>query len=317
MNRNTRKRNQNMSWLFALVFMISFVVAMPFMVKAVLDQNSVKAPVEDDGGQQDVPETQDPSVPEQDPAQEPETTDPGDNTEPDAENPDNTVSDTPDEGTGAGTDADTGDGGSAPDNSDDNGQVTWTTVDTSYFDDALFIGDSRTVGLSEYGDLSNADFFATTGMSVYEVYDETVSVPSVGKVTLEQLLGSMTYGKVYIMLGINELGYYFDQTVEKYGQLVDYVREMQPNAVIYIQANLHVTKSRSDTDDIFNNKNIDRFNSAISEFANGSDIFYIDVNELFDDASGNLNQEYTSDNAHVLGKYYVVWCQWIREHVAA
>ncbi len=306
-----------MSWLFALVFMISFVVAMPFMVKAVLDQNSVKAPVEDDGGQQDVPETQDPSVPEQDPAQEPETTDPGDNTEPDAENPDNTGSDTPDEGTGAGTDADTGDGGSAPDNSDDNGQVTWTTVDTSYFDDALFIGDSRTVGLSEYGDLSNADFFATTGMSVYEVYDETVSVPSVGKVTLEQLLGSMTYGKVYIMLGINELGYYFDQTVEKYGQLVDYVREMQPNAVIYIQANLHVTKSRSDTDDIFNNKNIDKFNSAISEFANGSDIFYIDVNELFDDASGNLNQEYTSDNAHVLGKYYVVWCQWIREHVAA
>ena len=36
-----------------------------------------------------------------------------------------------------------------------------TTVDASYFDDALFIGDSRTVGLKEYGTLNNATFFTT------------------------------------------------------------------------------------------------------------------------------------------------------------
>ena len=33
-----------------------------------------------------------------------------------------------------------------------------TTVDADYFDDALMIGDSRTVGLKEYGTLGNATF---------------------------------------------------------------------------------------------------------------------------------------------------------------
>lgn len=66
------------------------------------------------------------------------------------------------------------------------------TVGKEYFDDALFIGDSRTVGISEYGDLNNATFFANTGMSVYNVFKKNVSVPKVGKLKLEQLL---TYKK--------------------------------------------------------------------------------------------------------------------------
>lgn len=43
----------------------------------------------------------------------------------------------------------------------------FTQVDLSYFDDALFIGDSRTVGLRDYsvGNLKNATFFCHEGMS--------------------------------------------------------------------------------------------------------------------------------------------------------
>ena len=48
------------------------------------------------------------------------------------------------------------------------------TSDSSYFDDALFIGDSRTVGLCEYGTLKNADYFASTGMSVYKLWNEKI-----------------------------------------------------------------------------------------------------------------------------------------------
>ena len=39
-------------------------------------------------------------------------------------------------------------------------------IDNS-FDDVLFIGDSRTDGLSEYGHLGNADVFADSGLSAY------------------------------------------------------------------------------------------------------------------------------------------------------
>ena len=34
--------------------------------------------------------------------------------------------------------------------------------------DALFIGDSRTVGLMEYSGISEADFFCSVGMSVFD-----------------------------------------------------------------------------------------------------------------------------------------------------
>ena len=37
--------------------------------------------------------------------------------------------------------------------------------DYSYFNDALFIGDSRTVGLRDYGSLGNSDFFCDVGLT--------------------------------------------------------------------------------------------------------------------------------------------------------
>lgn len=197
---------------------------------------------------------------------------------------------------------------------DEKTEFTWSTVGPEYFDDALFIGDSRTVGLSEYGNLSNATYFALSGMSIYNVEKETVSVANVGRVTLNYLMTNQTYGKIYVMLGINELGYDRNQTVKRFGEFLGRLREAQPNAIIYIGANLHVTESRSSTDAVFNNRNIDAYNAAIAEFADQQSCFYIDVNELFDDANGNLRADYSNDNAHPLGKYYASWCEWLKEH---
>lgn len=52
------------------------------------------------------------------------------------------------------------------------------TVDTSYFDDALFIGDSRTEGLALYGSLTNADFFSNVGLSIYQVTEKQAGNPN-------------------------------------------------------------------------------------------------------------------------------------------
>lgn len=179
-------------------------------------------------------------------------------------------------------------------------------VDKSYFDDALFIGDSRTVGICEYGELENATFFANVGMSVYNVFSKEVSVPKVGKVKLKDLLSEKKFGKIYIMLGINELGYNMENTVKKYKELVEYIENRQ-NCLIYIQANLHVTEKKSKTDKIFNNTNINLFNNKIKEIANDKNIFYIDINEKFDDTSGNLCADYSQDNIHIYAKYYKEW----------
>lgn len=191
------------------------------------------------------------------------------------------------------------------------GKPIFTTSDKSYLDDALFIGDSRTVGLSEYGELNNATFFSSIGMSVYNVNKTTVSIPSVGKVHLTELLERKKYGKIYIMLGINELGYDLKPTIQQYDSLIKEIQSLQPNSIIYIEANLHVTKSHSNTDEMFNNNNINRFNNAIKKFANNTNVFYIDINEVFDDKSGSLRADYTNDSTNLYAKYYKKWGEWL------
>ena len=131
---------------------------------------------------------------------------------------------------------------------------------TISMDDALFIGDSRTMGLLEYAEIEGASYFCDEGMSVYNIYDKNVQVPGVGKTSLEGLLSNNSYGKIYIMLGINEVGYKINQTIERYENLVDYVSEKEPDAEVILMENLHVTKHKSESGSYVNNKNLNKIN---------------------------------------------------------
>lgn len=195
---------------------------------------------------------------------------------------------------------------------------TTTKKKTEYYNtatismnDALFIGDSRTVGLMEYADIKGADFYCNVGMSLYNIHKKPVSVPNVGKVSLTELLNKKKYGKIYVMLGINDVGYPFDKTVAKYKELLDLISQKQPEALIFIQANLHVSKSRSDRDKVVNNEIINKFNTATSKFADGKSKFYIDANTIFDDANGALAPDKSADDTHLYAKYYKEWGRWI------
>lgn len=177
--------------------------------------------------------------------------------------------------------------------------------------ESLFIGDSRTVGLADYASIENATFFATVGMTVYNVWENRVSIPQIGKVTLGELLNYKQYDIIYIMLGVNELGYAFDKTVNHYETLVDSVKSCQPNAVVILMANIHVTSQRSESDKYINNPAIDRFNEATSHLADNKRVFYLDANSLFDDVGGNLAAEKSADSAHLKAKYCVEWGDWL------
>ena len=191
--------------------------------------------------------------------------------------------------------------------------VTIGTTDMAYFDDALFIGDSRTVGIAEYGYLENADYFADVSMTVFKLFTAKLSVDGGEKVSLETALTQKQYGKVYVMVGINELGHNREQAVAKFGELISLIETTQPGATIYICANLHVTESRSKTDAIINNDNINSYNKALSAFADGENKFYIYVNPVFDDMSGSLSEDYASDSAHMEAQHYDMWCDWLME----
>lgn len=191
----------------------------------------------------------------------------------------------------------------------------FTKVDESYFDDALFIGDSRTVGLSEYSNWKNPTYYADVGLTVYHVFDKEIAKVNGETMNIDQALQRQKFGKIYVMLGINELGRGTTETfAAKYSQVIGRIRELQPDAIIFIEGIMGVSKKKSDSDPIFNNKNIQERNAAIETLADNSSVYYIDVNQVIMDASGGIPSEYTFDNVHLKAAYYDIWTNYLMEH---
>lgn len=212
--------------------------------------------------------------------------------------------------------------GAQPENGQsENGQQTgsFTQVPESYFDDALFIGDSRTVGLDEYGGFQESTtFFAKTSLTIYDLFEEPEKFAQLAdgtKATLEEALTERKFGKIYIMLGINELGRGTTESFfNVYADAVNRIRMLQPDAVIFIQGIMRVGEEKNNTDAIFNNTNINDRNQAISLMADNRTIFYLEINDAVCDENGNLISDYTFDQIHLKAKYYQLWKDYLFAH---
>lgn len=189
-------------------------------------------------------------------------------------------------------------------------------VDESWYDDVLFIGDSRTCGLRDYARRGNADYFGTIGMTVFNYDRQWASDDGFDDESLDSLLSSKTYGKIFIGLGINEAGYPVDTIMEDYRGLVSYIQQMQPDAVIILEAIMTVSREKAKSATYFNPTNLFTINKSIAALADGEKIFYIDVNELFADEDGYLPPEIAGDGCHPYPEYYQQWADWISDAVA-
>ena len=184
-------------------------------------------------------------------------------------------------------------------------------VEMDYLDDALFIGDSRTSTLYEYAGWENTDFFVKYGQTVWDVWDSEMD-----GVTLEQMLTNKKYGKIYLMLGINELGTGTPESfASQFGTVVARVQQLQPDAVIFVQSIMHVTQSKDAENTYINNQEINARNERLKMLADNKSIFYIDENEVMDDpGTGKLKEEYSFDGVHLQVKYIDVWREFLLNH---
>lgn len=197
-------------------------------------------------------------------------------------------------------------------------EPVYMTVEDDYFSDAVFIGDSRTVGMYEYGGLEEiATFYASTGLTIYKIFDSAiVEVPGQRqKITIEEALGQNQFKKIYLMIGINEMGTgTVDTFVAKYQEVVEHLLELQPEAIVYIQGILKVTTERSNQGDYITNEGIVARNEALSQLADNVRVFYLDANPTICDNTGGLEPSYTFDGVHLKAKYVEIWKDYLKTH---
>ena len=211
-------------------------------------------------------------------------------------------------------------GDAAPDETADEtlGAVQLAAAPEGYFDDALFIGDSRTQGLELYGGIDEATYYTAQGLMVNSALVKTVVPSGGGNITIPEALSENTFGKVYIMLGINELGWKSqDRFIEYYGQLIDTVREKQPDAVIYIQSIMPVSMAKSEKDEVYNNTRVALYNKCIQTVIEDRDVVWLDVGAAMSDENGCLPEEATADGVHLTSEYCRKWADFLRNHVVA
>jgi hypothetical protein len=190
----------------------------------------------------------------------------------------------------------------------------FTAVDDSYFDDACFIGDSRTVGLSKYAGIENATFLCETSLTIFD-YEKPKITYNGEKTSIRDVLSQNSFGKIYLMFGINECG---SSSVERffntYANTVNDIRLLQSGAIVFVEGNLLVTAQSSMESETITNENISLRNNYLSLLENKQDIFYIDINttELCED--GALVPDYTWDQVHIKAQYYPIWKDFLLTH---
>ena len=192
-------------------------------------------------------------------------------------------------------------------------------ADDSYFSSAVFLGDSRTEGLQLFGGLAHGDFFWKRGMTVFRVDSKEWAFEIGGeKLTMIEALEKKQYDSVYIMIGVNELGYPVSSYERGLGVFLDKVIAAQPDAVIYLQTLPPVNDRAARDNDLgsyINNDNISAFNEAIIRTAAEKRVVLLNTAEVYRDGNGQLPADMTSDGCHFKPGEYGLWADYLRCHI--
>lgn len=194
-----------------------------------------------------------------------------------------------------------------------------TPVEDSWFETAAFIGDSRTEGLKAYSGLQYGDFFFSRGMNVFRVDDANYKVVSINgqDYTILEALALKKYNSVYIMMGINELGYPLASYRSGLSKLLQRVNEIQPDAVIYLQTLPPVNEEaarKNSLNESINNANVAAFNQVIVELATQYKVALVDTGAAYRDENGSLPADLASDGVHFTPSAYRRWVDYMASH---
>lgn len=192
-------------------------------------------------------------------------------------------------------------------------------VDMDYFSDALFIGDSRTDGLQIYSGIKGATFYCYKGLNIFDMSKRQVVEMNGGKYTVvEALERGPQYAKIYISLGINELGYVDDNAFYKtFTEFLQQVKASQPDAVIYLQNLVPVNPSvcaAKGQPSYVNNDRVADYNAIFPRLAEEQGVVLLDVATALTDEDHILPADATADGVHFTKAWYQKWLTYLMEH---
>ena len=204
-------------------------------------------------------------------------------------------------------------------------------VSSAYFDDAVFVGDSVSLGLSYYEAaadvLGKAQFLTAgslgSGNALQPVSEKSVHPRYNGqKMKVEKAVAACGAKKVYIMLGMNDIGAYgVDKSVANFRTLCKKILAEAPDVRIFVQSVTPRVNQGASADNVkLNNKNITAYNKKLAAVCGEEGWYFVNVAETMFDNSGYLKRAYCSDpdgmGMHFSYEGCKAWVDYLYTHTA-
>ena len=187
-------------------------------------------------------------------------------------------------------------------------------VEDTYFEDTAFLGDSRTEGFHLYSGLKTGAYYCSVGATVESVFSKAVETPA-GKMPLLDAMAKEDFGKIYVMLGVNELGWSKTETFhDQYAKVIDRLRSDHPDAEIILQSILPVSAKQEKKKTYVNNGRIAAYNEVIFRLAEEKGCDLVDAAEAVTDENGCLRAAWSPDGVHLNIKGCQAWLEYLRTH---
>ncbi len=204
----------------------------------------------------------------------------------------------------------------------------------SFFDDAVFVGDSISLGWRNYvskirksdslffGGSDGAQFLVSGSLgaanSLWAVNGESVHPSYQGEqMQLWQSIPLTGAKKVFIMFGLNDVGLYgVEKTIENFGTLFGKIKAAVPDVQFYVLSATYV-KAGGERGKL-TSANLRALNLALIDFCHANGYEFINIADPLADTDGNLKAAYCSDGyVHQTTAAYDVWTALLKGYAAS
>lgn len=192
-------------------------------------------------------------------------------------------------------------------------EIPLSLSDPDFYNDSVFIGNALADGISTYGILQSADFYARVGVDLDNVY--TTAADNNSMAIVDQLK-SKKFNKIFLVFGESELAWNDAESfAEKYRALIEKVKSYQSSGRVYVLAIPPVTETVSkQSANGVNINNIKDYNYALEEAAAELEVYYADSYKALADNSGYLEDGISADGINLNRNSYIKLLDYISDN---
>ena len=179
-----------------------------------------------------------------------------------------------------------------------------------YLNDTIFIGDSRSNGMANYGFVSRDRVYAIDGANHQTARTQRFLIlGSTGQqLTIAQAIAVVKPARMIVSFGINGIAFMGEQTFfDEYAAFLDELKAASPDTILVVQSILPVSAAQEVEDPRMANATIDAYNQKLKALTLEKGGRWLDTSWLLKDSQGALDAVYDAgDGLHFNEQAYDV-----------